>query len=41
MRAKVTCKESKYNVDNHFVVQRKMIKLANNATREISVNITV
>ena len=34
-RAKVACKESKYNVDSHFAVQRKMIKLAKNATRGI------
>ena len=40
-RDKVACKESKYNVDDHFAVQRKMMKLAKNATREINVNITV
>ena len=34
-RAKVTCKESKYGVDDHFAVQRKMIKLAKGATRKI------
>ena len=33
-RAKVACKESKYNVDDHFAVQRKMIKLEKGATRE-------
>ena len=35
VRAKVACKESKYNVDNHFAVQRKMIKLAKGATRKV------
>ena len=34
-RAKVACKESKNNVDDHFAVQRKMIKLAKGATRNI------
>lgn len=34
-RAKIACNESKYNVDDHFAVQRKMIKLANGATREV------
>ena len=34
-RAKVACQESKYNVDDHFVVQRKMIKLAKGATRNV------
>ena len=34
-RAKIACNESKYNVDNHFAVQRKMIKLAKGATREV------
>ena len=34
-RAKVACKKSKYDVDDHFAVQRKMIKLAKGATREI------
>ena len=36
VRAKVACKESKYNVDDHFAVQRKMIKLAKGATRNIN-----
>ena len=35
VRAKVACKESKYNVDDHFAVQRKMIKLAKGATRKV------
>ena len=35
-KAKVACKESKYNVDDHFAVQRKMIKLAKGATRNIN-----
>ena len=34
-RAKVACQESKYNVDDHFAVQRKMIKLAKGATRKV------
>ena len=34
-RAKVACQESKYNIDDHFAVQRKMIKLAKCATRNI------
>ena len=35
-RAIVACKESKYNVDNYFAVQRKMIKLAKGATRNVT-----
>ena len=27
-KAKIACKESKYSIDYHFVVQRKMIKIA-------------
>ena len=34
-RAKTTCQESKYNIDDHFAVQRKMIKLAKGATRNV------
>jgi len=34
-RAKIACKESKNNIYNHFAVQRKMIKLAKGATRNI------
>ena len=34
-RAKIACEESKYNIDNHFAVQRKMIKLAKGATRNV------
>ena len=34
-RAKVACKESKYNIDDHFAEQRKMIKLAKGAKRNI------
>ena len=34
-RAIVACQESKYNVDNHFAVQRKMIKLAKGVTRKV------
>ena len=36
VRAKVTCKESKYNVDDHFAVQRKMINLGKGGTRNIN-----
>ena len=35
VRTKVACKESKYNVDDHFAVQRKMIKLAKGAARKV------
>ena len=34
-RTKVACQESKYNIDDHFVVQRKMIKLAKDAIRNV------
>ena len=34
-RAKTACQESKYNIDDHFVAQRKMIKLAKGATRNV------
>ena len=34
-RAKVACKESKNNVDDHFAVQRKMINLAKGAIRKV------
>ncbi|MBR2840414.1 MAG: DNA damage-inducible protein D [Bacilli bacterium] len=34
-RAKIACKESKYNIDDHFAVQRKMIKLAKGAKRNV------
>ena len=34
-RAKVACKESEFNVEDHFAVQRKMIKLAKEATRNV------
>ena len=34
-RAKVACKESNNNIDNHFVLQRKMIKLTKGATRKV------
>ena len=34
-RAKTACQESKYNIDDHFAVQRKMIKLAKGATRNV------
>ena len=35
-RAKIACQESKYNIDDHFAVQRKMIKLAKGVTRNIN-----
>ena len=34
-RAKVACRESNYDVYNHFALQRKMIKLAKGATRSV------
>ena len=34
-RAKVACKESRYKIDDHFAVQRKMIKLAKGAKRNV------
>ena len=34
-RAIVACQVSKYNVDDHFAVQRKMIKLAKGSTRKV------
>ena len=34
-RAKVACKESEYKIDDHFAVQRKMIKLAKGAKRNV------
>lgn len=35
-QSKVARKESKYNVDDHFAVQRKMIKLGKGGTRNIN-----
>jgi len=34
-RAKVTCKESKYSVDDHFAVQRKMVDIGSKTKRII------
>ena len=34
-KAKIACKESKNNIDDHFAVQRKMIKLAKGAKRNV------
>ena len=34
-RAKTACQESKYNIDDHFALHRKMIKLAKGAKRNI------
>ena len=34
-RAKTACQESKYNIDDHFALQRKMIKLAKGAKRNV------
>lgn len=34
-RAKDACQESRYNIDDHFAIQRKMIKLAKGATRNV------
>ena len=35
-RAKNACQESRYNIDDHFAVQRKMIKLAKGAQRKVA-----
>ena len=34
-RAKIACKESNNNIDDHFALYRKMIKLAKGATRNV------
>ena len=34
-RAKVACKESEFNIEDHFALHRKMIKLAKEATRNV------
>ena len=34
-RAKVACKESKYDVDDHFAVQRKMVDIGSKTTRNV------
>ena len=34
-RAKVACKESKFKIEDHFAVQRKMIQLAKGAIRNV------
>ena len=34
-RAQTACKESRYNTDDHFALERKMIKLAKGATRNV------
>ena len=34
-RAKVACQESKYNIDDHFAVQRKMVDIGSNTTRNV------
>ena len=34
-RAKTACQESKYNIDDHFALHRKMIKLAKGAKRNV------
>ena len=34
-RAKVACKESKYNIDDHFAVQRKMVNIGSKTTRKV------
>ena len=34
-RAKTACKESEYNINDHFAVKRKMIKLAKGAARDV------
>jgi len=34
-RAMIACKESKYNIDDHFAVQRKMVDIGSKTTRKI------
>ena len=34
-RAKVACQESNYNIDDHFAVQRKMVDIGSNTTRNV------
>ena len=34
-RAKVACKESKYNINNHFAVQRKMVDIGSKTKRKV------
>ena len=34
-RAKIACKESKYNIDDHFALHRKMVSIGSNTTRKI------
>lgn len=33
-RAKVACKESKYNIDDHFALQRKMVDIGSRTKRK-------
>ena len=35
-RAKVACQESKYSIDDHFALHRKMVKIGSNTTRNVS-----
>ena len=34
-KAKITCQESKYNVDDHFAMHRKMVDIGSNTKRKI------
>ena len=34
-RAKVACKESRYNIDDHFAVKRKMVDIGSKTARKI------
>ena len=34
-RAKAACQESRYNIDDHFALQRKMVEIGSNTTRNI------
>ena len=34
-RAKIACKESKHNIDDHFAVQRKMVDIGSKTKREV------
>lgn len=34
-KAKIACNESKYNVDDHFAVQRKMVDIGSKTKRKV------
>ena len=35
-RAKVACRESKYNIDDHFALYRKMVNIGSKTTRNVA-----